>query len=272
MTGKVKNIRATLSGFLRYRGKEMSNTERNVFERELEKDPFAQEASEGLDLLASDEIKKDLLTLQKQVEARTGINRRLRYYRIAASVAVLIGLSSLFIIIQRNKPEVEISDNVKTDKKPEMPVVNEAKEIAAIPGKKEAEMVKIMAEQPSAIAGAGLEKKAAAGAVSAARNENVNLMKSYNPPLPVNGKENFDKYIEENIRRPANAGPGEMIVVVSFIVRNTGIRDSIKIVSSPGKSFSDEAIRLIKKGPLWKPAEENNIKIDDEVKIRIIFK
>jgi hypothetical protein len=55
-------------------------------------------------------------------------------------------------------------------------------------------------------------------------------------------------------------------------VKSTGIRENIKIIRSPGNSFSDEVIRLINEGPAWKPAEENGIKIDDEIRIRIVFK
>ncbi|MCX6329901.1 MAG: energy transducer TonB, partial [Bacteroidia bacterium] len=95
----------------------------------------------------------------------------------------------------------------------------------------------------------------------------------YLPPQPVNGKDSFDKYIEENIRKPATLGEGEKaIVVISFLVKNTGAIDSIKVLRSPGNEFSEEAKRLIMDGPKWKPAESNRVKIDDEIRLRIIFK
>jgi len=59
---------------------------------------------------------------------------------------------------------------------------------------------------------------------------------------------------------------------VNFKVDAEGKIDSIKIIRSPGKNFSDEAIRLIKEGPAWKPAEENGKRIDDGIKIKIVFK
>jgi hypothetical protein len=61
-------------------------------------------------------------------------------------------------------------------------------------------------------------------------------------------------------------------VVISFLVRSTAAIDSIKVIRSPGKEFSEEAIRLIRNGPTWKPAERNGEKIDDEVRVRIVFK
>jgi hypothetical protein len=95
----------------------------------------------------------------------------------------------------------------------------------------------------------------------------------HNPPAPVVGKAEFDKYIRENIRRPDTTTAGQRVVVVlNFIVRNNGILDSIKVVRSPGKSFSDEAVRLLKEGPAWKPATENGSPFDDEVRLRIVFR
>jgi TonB family protein len=98
-------------------------------------------------------------------------------------------------------------------------------------------------------------------------------VKEYTPPLPANGRSAFDKYIRDNIRRPDTTTSGQRVVVVlNLIVNPDGKIDSIKVVRSPGKIFSDEAIRLIIEGPAWKPAEENGSAIRDEVRIRIVFK
>ena len=92
-------------------------------------------------------------------------------------------------------------------------------------------------------------------------------------PQPVDGNSNFRKYIEENIKKPLGQPQGEdAVAVVSFIVRTTGAIDSIKVISSPGDEFAREAIRLIREGPPWKPAEVNGRTIDNEVSLRIVFK
>jgi len=96
---------------------------------------------------------------------------------------------------------------------------------------------------------------------------------AYTPPLPVNGKASFDKYIDDNIRRPDTLSAGQrVVVVISFTVFTDGRIDNIKIIRSPGKLFSDEAVKLIKSGPEWKPAEENGETIADEVRLRIVFR
>jgi TonB family protein len=103
--------------------------------------------------------------------------------------------------------------------------------------------------------------------------ENADNTTAYVAPQPRNGRKDFDNYVRNNLRLPADAVKGQKeIVVVSFVVLKTGEIDSIKIIRSPGKSFSDEAIRLIRQGPGWIPAEGNSTKIDEEVRIRIVFK
>jgi hypothetical protein len=47
---------------------------------------------------------------------------------------------------------------------------------------------------------------------------------------------------------------------------------NIEVKKSPGESFSSEAIRLLREGPEWVPAENNGKYIADEKRIRIVFK
>jgi hypothetical protein len=105
---------------------------------------------------------------------------------------------------------------------------------------------------------------------SAIMTENNQNM--YMSPEPVAGSSEFKKYIDENIIRPPDKPQGEdAVAIVSFVVRTTGILDSIKVISSPGDEFAKEAIRLIREGPAWKPAVNNGHPIDDVVRLRIVF-
>jgi protein TonB len=99
------------------------------------------------------------------------------------------------------------------------------------------------------------------------------MQAGYIPPRPADGKSNFDEYIRENIRRPDTASSGQKVVVIlNFIVYTDGSIDSIKIIKSPGKQFSEEAVRLLRSGPAWRPAEEDGKPVKDEVRLRIVFK
>ena len=90
---------------------------------------------------------------------------------------------------------------------------------------------------------------------------------------PDGGKIKFDNYIREHIKIPEKRAAGDSVAVnASLRISYRGIIDSIKILDSPAKAYSDEVLRLLKNGPSWKPAVLNGKKIDDSVRLRIMFK
>ena len=355
MPDNNKNKNKDLQDFLRYRRGEMTGKEKNAFERELQKDRFSEEAMEGLVSLSPDEVTKDIASLQKRLKTRTKKRQKFIIYRIAASVAVLMIISSVFLIVEMNKPGRQLSEAAD---KSQMLEIQESKPVI-VPGSKEevseskAQMemeesgkltdkkttkiydntkspvggVKIAAAQtveqisenknkaaeekvfaekvamPLAVMSSeksGVHKDAkvmeaksdsqltispdtSVSALSAVilvgfgreKNEagKKDTLAGYSPPQPVGGKTAFDNYILENLHYPDSTSAGQRVVVVlSFIVQTNGKIDSIKIVRSPGIPFSEEAIRLLKSGPQWKPAMDNGKVIEDEVRLRIVFR
>jgi hypothetical protein len=100
-----------------------------------------------------------------------------------------------------------------------------------------------------------------------------NVKDEYNAPEPVTGIKQFNEYIEKNLRNPDKLKDNQkVVVVIGFTVKADGTIANIKFPISPGAAYSTEAKRLIEEGPLWKPATENGIPVDDEVRIRIVFK
>ncbi len=123
------------------------------------------------------------------------------------------------------------------------------------------------------VVGYGTQKsKDVTGAVKVYDAEE-DIVNQYVPPVPTMGNSGFKKYIESNIQYPPDVPERtKEVVVLSIMIRSNGNVDNITVVRSPGEAFSDEAIRLIKEGPLWKPATLNGIARDEEVKVRIVFK
>ncbi len=70
---------------------------------------------------------------------------------------------------------------------------------------------------------------------------------------PVNGMDNFRKYVEQNIRRPASLNTDSGIVKVVFSVGDDGSVWDFVILEGLGPAYDAEAIRLIKEGPPWRP-------------------
>ncbi len=80
------------------------------------------------------------------------------------------------------------------------------------------------------------------------------------PAFP-GGQSAWAKYLERNMRRdlPAQNGapPGTYRVTVSFLVAADGGISNVTAQNNPGYKTVEEAIRLINKGPRWKPALQN---------------
>jgi hypothetical protein len=410
MSEKNKNKNYSLNRYLRYKNGEMNGKEKNAFEKELQRDPFAEEAFEGLSSIPSDAFENDINELRHKLEKKKTRRNYTLYYSIAASVAVLLVISSVFIMIQRKTKTELVADNgaksvtleiqastpvnepveIKKEEPKKLRKLASINEVSSATGavssdefrvaeaKPDSQIIEpivagvradinqaktVLAERSAAAPVAMALKKEAAksyqltgkllsaednlpvpgasvtvkgtttGAVtdmdgkfsigvsdaekrtlvanfigmdtkefeakadtqlsitmipsSLALNEVVVVgygsrksdleaapePASFTPSKPSAGKAAFDKYIENNIRRPDTLTNGQrVVVVIGFTVRANGTRDNYKIIKSPSKPFSDEALRLVQNGPSWIPAEQYGIKTDDEVRLRIVFR
>lgn len=71
----------------------------------------------------------------------------------------------------------------------------------------------------------------------------------------------WTKYLERNLNSnvPVDNGapPTKYTVIVSFLVDKNGNISEVKAENDPGYGTSEEAVRVIKKGPAWTPAIQN---------------
>lgn len=411
MSVSNKNIRSLVSGFFRYHQDRLSGKERNSFERELQKDPFADEAAEGFSHISVKDAENDISELQYLLKIRTSGKRRLIFLRIAASIAVLMIISTVYIFIEKNKTTEKLADNsapppelkiimgepltvqvsrdmtekkkgTAQDKKTEKstgkttepeavvssaPISKDVAEInrkddsistlkvesarAVIPAEKRTAPASAMAQDRSAsshsirgkiissednlpipgvsllikgtntgaktdLAGnfsintpdtsrvtlvanyIGMERKEFIAntnkpadikldpsisslsevvvigyGIKRDDTDNEEVSPEHSLPQPSVGESKFNKYVQENLHRPDTLTKGQRVVVVlGFLVRSDGSLDSIRIVRSPGKLFSDEAIRVLKSGPAWSPAKDKGNAVEEYVRLRLVFK
>jgi len=108
---KKKNKENSKSDFIRYSANEMTDKERNAFEKDLQKDPFEAEATEGFELISADDAADDLQVLSSRLSKRFTARRSSVIYRIAAAVIVLVAISSVFLVRELRKPALLYSDN-----------------------------------------------------------------------------------------------------------------------------------------------------------------
>jgi len=298
-TNKKRNRNQT--DFLRYLKGDMSGEERNSFERELQKDPFAEEASEGFSQITAEEAENDLSHLEKQIEIKTRKRSYGLYYRIAASVAVFVTLSILYfndpdkkedrtlskndieevkvpITIAATEPltdKTEKSEPADKSESPTLPLTPsppraaraeaEEKEVVAEDDAKPSEEEKKM--EDALVAGVALKKEAQVPL--SARSKSVSAVL---PPEPVTGLDSFNIWIEKNIHNPEPDNNIQEAVVISFRVMIDSTIANIKIVNSPGDAYSREALRLIKEGPSWKPGMIDGKQVEVEYLITIRFR
>lgn len=99
MSKDKRYIRKDLENYLDYTGDKMSDRDRNAFEKELQKDPFASEALEGMSMIDPVDIASDMADLQLRLKRRINIRRRVMLYRIAAAVAILLIVSASLLTV-----------------------------------------------------------------------------------------------------------------------------------------------------------------------------
>jgi len=99
------------------------------------------------------------------------------------------------------------------------------------------------------------------------RNEEFIVVE--NQPAPKDGLKAFYEYIQENLVYPADAKENGVTgrVFVEFIVDTNGKLTNVKAVKGIGAGCDEEAVRVIKEAPAWKPA----MIVDIPVKTRMIL-
>jgi periplasmic protein TonB len=83
--------------------------------------------------------------------------------------------------------------------------------------------------------------------------------------IPARFKDNWQKFLLRNLipETPVENGAaaGRYTVVIQFVVDKEGIVSEIKALTRHGFGMEDEAIRVIKKSPVWEPAIYNGNKV-----------
>jgi len=67
----------------------------------------------------------------------------------------------------------------------------------------------------------------------------------------------LERNLDSNVPNDNNAPPGSYTVIVSFLVDKNGNISEVKSENDPGYGTAQEAVRVIRRGPKWEPAEQN---------------
>ena len=92
------------------------------------------------------------------------------------------------------------------------------------------------------------------------------------PEFP-GGMAAWSKFLSKNLRYPSIAQENRVMgrVTVSFVVERNGEISAIKVLKGIGAGCDEEAIRVIKKSPIWKPGMQNGKAVRVSYVIPIVF-
>lgn len=84
-----------------------------------------------------------------------------------------------------------------------------------------------------------------------------------NPAEFPGGPDAWRRYLERTLSYPETAQENgtQGVVRVQFIVDKEGNISEVQALNNPGDGLAEEAARIIKRGPKWKPAEQNGRKV-----------
>lgn len=92
-------------------------------------------------------------------------------------------------------------------------------------------------------------------------------------PQPVNGMKRFEEYIRQNLRYPLQAEKAGIRgkVFVEFIVNTDGSLSHFSVVKGIGGGCDEQAVQLIKNGPVWTPGKQDGKQVSVRKVIPVSF-
>lgn len=114
---------------------------------------------------------------------------------------------------------------------------------------------------------------AVSGSGVSTKDDMTDRLSAFEFAAPSGGRSAFQKYLETNIRYPAQAiaNKTEGKVTVQFTVTASGSLTNFSIIKGIGNGCDEELIRLIQNGPGWTPSRRNQVPIEDQVRVRLRF-
>ncbi|HDS07811.1 MAG TPA: energy transducer TonB [Bacteroides sp.] len=104
-------------------------------------------------------------------------------------------------------------------------------------------------------------------------DEQMQPLETSSGAAPSTGFESFGTYARENLRFPdEDTTTRRAVVILRFTVTPEGTLRDIRPLRTPGEAYTREAERVLLEGPPWDPATEQEKKIEDQVRLRFVFK
>lgn len=97
--------------------------------------------------------------------------------------------------------------------------------------------------------------------LSAAQDDTVHAFDAVDvKPEFKGGMKAFYAYFAGHFKMPEDAVAKERLIV-SFIVERNGTLSDAKVIREPGSGIGEEALRVLKLSPKWKPGQKNGKRV-----------
>ena len=95
----------------------------------------------------------------------------------------------------------------------------------------------------------------------------------YKSARPAVGMSDYKEYLETNLQYPelAREQKIEGKVILKVTVNSSGAITDVEVKRNLGFGCDEEAIRLVKEGPKWTPAERDGESVSSEVRVKVKF-
>ena len=91
---------------------------------------------------------------------------------------------------------------------------------------------------------------------------------------PENNRAAYNRYLRDNLVYPDSAAANNISgrVLVEFLVNPDGNISELQVIRGLGYGCDEEALRLIREGPQWRPALENGVPTEERVRVSVRFR
>lgn len=252
--------------------------------RKEQKD-YVQDIKRGLSGLLN--LRSDLSTGDKR------IRRVYSYVAAAASVIVLIGVFSIYHFLLKQDNDM-IADNIEVEQEAPEEISEEKiqppeeKDIITSAEKKEqgraksgtpVDREKEIEVRKNELAAADKKKEIKKPEPAVPQQKGLMIDSGVRPDMElkpvfkVEGYEDFDDYINKNVKYP-EAGLEQGVsdsVKVGFFINKKGKVENVSIVEGSYDVLNNEAIRIVSSSPPWIPAEKNGERVRYKMSVTVKF-
>ena len=111
-----QNQHISETDYRRYLNDEMSEVERNAFEKLLQKYPFEAEALEGLQQISAGKFEADMHELGERLQKKSGKTKRIVWWTAAATLLILVTSGILWYNLDRSAGPPQVAETMKDEK------------------------------------------------------------------------------------------------------------------------------------------------------------